>query len=150
MQYSEHSLAVIQMMCAFCKLEQPCQASAGSKAVSTTSWLQVACDGDNVRPLCSQSSVLLQLVKLPPQCHGNACVTAHPLLDSAGGLQAEDRQMEAISARLMGDAAEQGDISFGGEVSVEAQVRLTKAVHAQDMGQQLPAMLLHQILGSWW
>ena len=37
-------------------------------------------------------------------------------------LQAEDRQMQAISDRLMGDAAEQGDISFGGEVSVEAQV----------------------------
>ena len=30
--------------------------------------------------------------------------------------------METISARLMGDAAEEGDIAFGGEVSLDAQV----------------------------
>lgn len=37
--------------------------------------------------------------------------------------QAEERQLETISARLMGDAAEEGDLAFGGEVSLDAQVR---------------------------
>ena len=32
--------------------------------------------------------------------------------------------MEALSARMMGDAAEEGDISFGGEVGLDAEVRL--------------------------
>ena len=71
---------------------------------------------------CSVAVSTMHMVHAGKMCCLQLMAAAVCASDRGSLLQAEDRQMQAISDRLMGDAAEQGDISFGGEVSVEAQV----------------------------
>ena len=67
--------------------------------------------------------------------HGMRCTSCHralPVLPEPGTYalcaQAESadamQRFRAHSSRLMGDAKEQGDIEFGGEVLLESKVRL--------------------------